>query len=134
MKKIFLLLILMIFCFITVGCKKEQNTLPKDVTPIDGELEAFSDDTKIVFKDNNSTHIFYYDKDIITSHITYIDYATNAIAQAAYEATKLNSNSMVKRAYVNGKYLVFEWKESEYNNMTVEKIRLSYSNMKELIK
>ena len=98
------------------------------------DLELYSDDTKIVFARGQEKVVFYYKGDTITGEHAYFDYQSKALAQLALTALNSNENENIARAYVNGKYLVIEYNENEYGNLTLEEVKLTYSYLEEVKK
>ncbi len=97
-----------------------------------------SDDTKYVLTMENDgedadeedeyppikTHLVYnYSGDEITGMTTYMEYADEATAKAAYEAYKNADQEGVKSLSVNGKYLVVEMTEENYKDLTASDVK-----------
>ena len=97
------------------------------------EIELYSDDTKVVFLFNKIRYVFYYSGDEITAYHTYVDYGDNATAKMAYSVID-REDETIKNCYVDGRYVVFEWEESEYEGLTYSNLRTVYSYMEELKK
>ena len=94
------------------------------------KIELYSDNTKIVFKNASGSLVFYYSGEKITKYEAYLDYQTPALAQYALSVIE-KDNSTIKNAYVKGRYVVVEYNESEYENMTVSEVRTLYSYLEE---
>ena len=78
-------------------------------------------------------YVFYYSGDEITAYHTYVDYGDNATAKMAYSIIDRDDET-IKNCYVDGRYVVFEWAESEYEDLTYSNLREAYSYMEELKK
>ena len=149
-KKLLISILIVIFCFTLVGCgktkeeSKETNTNASETTTdnsndstngsssSDEEVKLYSDNTKYVFEFSNTKYVFYYSGDKITAYHTYVDYNDSASAKAAYQLIKMEDYPEVKNITLKGKYIVFEWAESEYEDLTASNIRTAYSYMKEV--
>lgn len=94
------------------------------------DLKLYSDSTKIVFESENIRYVFYYSGEKITGYLTYINYETAELANYALQI--LERNETIKKAYTQGKYLIVEYNESEYEDLTVTSLRAAYSMMKEV--
>lgn len=95
-----------------------------------------SDDTKYVLTmDGDSseeeepspvkTHLVYtYSGDTITGMTTYMEFTDAATAKSALEVYKsMEDQTGVKNLSVNGKYVVVEMTEDQYNNMTASDVK-----------
>lgn len=70
------------------------------------------------------THIVYpYSGDNITGMVTYLEYANEAEAKAAFEAYKDYEQSEVKNLSINGKYLVVEMTEDQYSDLKASDVK-----------
>ena len=152
MKKRILISILVIaVCFVLIGCGKENNENISDPnnttnnvennsnnentnTSTNDNIHLYSDNTKYVFEFENVTYVFYYSGDEITAYHTYIDYEDAATAQYAYQFLKKEDLEEVDKYYVSGKYLVFEYNKSQYEDMKVSDLKTVYSYMTEVTK
>ena len=97
------------------------------------QIELYSDSTKIVFQSGNIKMVYYYSGNTITAYHAYVDYGDSVSANYALAATKAAQDESIKKAYVKGKYLVVEYAESNYEDLTVEDVRKLYSAL-EVIK
>ncbi len=142
-KRLFLCLVLVMLVLAT-GCgnkkviiddKDEKTTnSSSSTTTTDSEIELYSDDTKIVFKNGNNKVVFYYKGDKITAYHAYLDYGTKANAELVLKALDNEADDSIKKAYVKGRYVVVEYKEEEYENLTVSEVRTVYSYLEEIKK
>ena len=149
MKKILLTLLALFLSFSLTACgsdeEKEENKggeKTSEVETDEGEnnnsvedvaekIKLYSDDTKMVFKNGNTQLVYYYSGDKITAYHAYIDYETAALANLALSTIEENDTAIAK-AYTNGRYLVVEYAESEYENTTVKEIRALYSYLEQI--
>ena len=150
-KKFFVLLITILCLFIISGCGKDkdidnnndnnnddnngsevENTSSSSTTEDDFKL--YTDDTKLVYEEGNTKYIFYFSGDTITAYHTYVDYSDPTTANYAYQVFKNDGVETANKFYVKGKYVVFEWNESEYKDLTASQVKLAYSYMKEVRK
>ena len=145
MKKRLITLITIILClFLVTGCGLQNdaeeniettnnNTAEAAETNTSTEsekIELYSDNTKIVFKNASGSLVFYYSGEKITKYEAYLDYQTPALAQYALSLIE-KDNSTIKKASANGRYVVIEYNESEYENLTVSEVRALYSYLEE---
>ena len=146
MKKFLLCLMAIVLLFTVTGCGSDNNndidnndqsnveeTSNQNENNYD-EIELYSDDTKLVFASGSGKVVFYYSGDKITAYHAYFDYQTNANANFALRALKYEDNESIDKAYVKGKYVVVEYAASEYENMSLEDVKLTYSYLEELKK
>ncbi len=133
--------ILYILLFITLllgvtGCTSEKGNKKDSAneTLTDEELKLYSDNTKYVFELANTKYVFYYKDDTITAYHTYVNYEDNATAKNIYNTLKIEEYPEAEKFYVKGKYIVFEWKETEYADLKPNELKTVYSYMKEVKK
>jgi len=145
-RKVILTMLVLVLFFAITGCGKnkgladaaDKNSVEQADTSGDNssydDIELYSDSTKYVFELSNTKYVFYYSGDTITAYHTYVDYNDAATAKTAYQLLKLEDYPEVNKYYVKGKYIVFEWNKSQYEDMTVSELKTAYSYMKELKK
>ena len=147
-KKILLSLLALVFLFVVTGCGNKDtendntgdNTNNTNVvedntqTSSDTEWNLFSDDSKTVFENTNTKYVFYHTGETITAYHTYVDYNDAATAAAAYAVFQQQGVEDADKVYLQGRYVVFEWNKSTYEDMTTSTLKLAYSYMKELKK
>ena len=152
-RKVVSYFLIVFMCLLLIGCGKKPDTIKPDTIKeddnqkvnndkksnvssndivIEDDLQLYSDDTKLVFQESNITYVFYYSGDKITNMVTYINYENEVTANYAREL--LNGESSIKKAYVEDKYLVVEYNESEYKDLTVNGVKAAYSLVKEVTK
>ena len=151
-KKIFGLLVVLLMVLFVSGCgsddkKKEDETNNKveetnqvEETTDNGsnddlaDIELYSDDTKIVYKNEQGRAVYYYSGDKITAYHVYIDYGTAANARVALSIINNEENETIESAHVDGKYLVIVYDKSTYETLDVKTLRMVYSYLEELKK
>ena len=136
-KKLFLIFLLVLVSFNLFGCEKnnKKDTNETNETNKTEELNLKSDDTKKVYLDNTTYHVYYYDKDgKITGYEQYIQYEYGVTASYIYgdivEEYKKDSN--VDDISPVGSYIKIKYKESKYNKWTLESIKEEVSTYKEI--
>ena len=135
-KKIIIIGMLILACFLT-GCEgneKNNKTGQETNNSTEEELKLYSDDTKYVFELANTKYVFYYKGDEITAYHTYVDYESKETASTIFNTLKMEEYPEAKKFYVKGKYIVFEWNESEYKDYKASELQTVYSYMKEVKK
>lgn len=113
MKKI---LIILVLTFLLTGCNKEV-------------LDLYSDNTKIVFEYYNTKYVYYYSGSKVTNYYTYIDYGDNTSAKEAYKKIDKSEYEGYKSISVKDRYIVIEWKKSEYEDLSIDDVKEAYSYM-----
>lgn len=144
-KKVLLILIIFLMTFTLLGCGKESNKKEEKITrdeieklindsdtSSDSEINLYSDDTKIVFENGNSKLVFYYSGNEITAYHSYIDYGDSVTAKYALKVLENGDN--IDKIYTKGKYLVIEYDKSQYETLTLDEVKLTYSYLEELKK
>lgn len=148
MKKKIIIGTIIIMCFLLVGCGKSNDDIEETIdnnqtnnVNTSGESNAksediklYSDNTKYVFEMGNVKHVFYYSGEEITAYHAYLDYGDANTAQLSYNLLKAEDLDDVDKYYVNGKYLVFEYNKSQYEDMKASDLKTAYSYMKEITK
>ena len=149
MKKVLISILMFSLVFVLAGCGKEkgepvvnysddiesndiQDTNNSEKETYD-DIDLYSDSTKIVFKNGQVKLVYYYSGDTITAYHTYLDYEDAVTAKLALNLID-KDDLTIKKAYTKGKYLVVEYNESEYENMTVSELKALYSYLEEIKK
>ncbi len=142
-KKALLLLFLVCSILLISGCgntKKENTSNSQDSKESsaseEGKIDLYSDNTKIVFANGTNKLVFYYSGNKITAYHAYYDYSDTTTATAALAAFKSahEEDDSVKKIYTKGNYIVVEFAESEYEDMTVSELKTAYSYLEEVQK
>lgn len=141
-KKIFISLLVFLLCFVMIGCGKTtdendnddvlNNPETNNVTTLEDDVKLYSDNTKYVFEYGNTKYVFYYSGDKITAYHTYVNYESASTAKAVYNALKLDDYEDLDKVSVKGKYLLFEWNKSTYEDLSASELKTVYSYMREL--
>ena len=141
-RKIFICLLVFTLCFMMVGCGKTVEEIDdtndvqdNDVTTEtleEDDVKLYSDNTKYVFEYANTKYVFYYSGDKITAYQTYVNYESASTARAVRTALKKEDYPGLKNVSIKGKYLIFDWDESTYEDMSASDLKTVYSYMKEL--
>ena len=135
MKKIFSILLISVLLIGLTGCiNNDKNNSSYTGTDSTNDLGLYSDDTKYVFLNDNTIHVFYYEDNTITAYHVYVNYEEEELAKYAYDAVTKETTDTVEKYYVKGKYLVFEYKESEYMDLEPSKLEKTYAYMKKIDK
>ncbi len=146
MKKILLSTLLFLMLVFITGCGNETNDDVENIidniedkstetsnTTEDDKIDLYSDDTKMVFKNGTGSLVYYYSGDKITGYHAYLDYGDAATAK--YALTIMDKDlENIKNAYTKGRYLVIEYNESEYEDMTASEVKALYSYLEEVQK
>lgn len=131
MKKVLLVVAICLLSLSLVGCNKEKE---KDNNK---EISLYSDKTKIVF-DNNGYYkmVYYYEGDKITGIKHYYDLETEekATEKLVKDKEDLKYNITIKSITQEGRYVIYTMAESEYKDLTVEKVKTDYSYLTEVTK
>ncbi len=149
-KNIIVGILLLVAFFGLVGCKKKEEDKQEDraktevndqeeqgenidngeINQPEDDYELYTDDKKMVFKDGKKYSVYYYSGTKITAYHQYIDYDTKEKADEVLITYEKPAN--VDKVYVDGKYLVLEYKKSEYENLTIYKLRTLYGDLEQL--
>ena len=76
-----------------------KNTLTDDIKNISDNLELYSDDSRIVFKNGKSTLVFGYKGNEITSYTVYIDSENALKARYALSTLLTQKDDKIKQIY-----------------------------------
>lgn len=135
MKKIFSILLISVLLIGLTGCiNNDKNNSSYTGSDSTNDLGLYSDDTKYVFLNDNTIHVFYYEDDAITAYHVYVNYEEEELAKYAYDAVTQDMKEEIDKYYVKGKYLVFEYKESAYSDLELSKLDKTYAYMKKIVK
>lgn len=95
-------------------------------------LELYSDDTKIVYDMSVYKLVYYHNGTDITGLEWYYEYPSVEYANVAVATIEAEAEDTVKSVKQNGKYVVVEFSEEEYKDMTLEEVRETYSYLEEV--
>ena len=158
-KKILLVGILIIsICLVLTGCenkevetsknttteneaiktnKTAENNNKNEETKTDIDLnieELYSDNSKLVYKNEDTYMVFTYSGEKITGFTAYEEYASAYAAQLALEEYNKDPDPDVAKVYLKGRYLVAEFKDSEYTTFSVSELKQAMSYLQEMTK
>ena len=119
-----------------------QNKITtKDKIPIEEDFpkyeELYSTDDKIVYNYNDEYKVIIHHEDgKITGVEHYYDYKTTEDATIAVEQLKLEykDNENFDQIVQKGQYVKVLFKEDMYKNMTLDKVKENYKELKEILK
>ena len=150
LKTLLLGVVAIIMCLSLTGCGSTTENLTKQVenatneitntiedndenNASDGDsLKLYSDDSKIVFDGDQGRLVFGYEGDKITSYKLYVEYENATLANIAVNVLKETSGSEVKDVKTEGRYVIVEYNESEFKDLTVESVKQAYANLQEV--
>ncbi len=95
-------------------------------------LGLYSNDTQIVFKEDDTYMVFTHNGDEITGYYAYVICENAELAQAAIDEFNQDRDDDVKDVYLDGNKVVIEYEESVYEGLTVETVKLAYSFLQEV--
>ena len=99
----------------------------KMVLSMDKEISALDDSEW----EADVTHVvYYYEGDKIIAARAFYEYATEAEAEEAYKHLDLGNYANGKK--INGRFIVFDVNKAQYENMTVEDLKVSRELLKEI--
>ena len=139
MKKIFLILLSFLMLISLNGCNSDNNekdnVSDKQETK-DDTIELFSDDTKIVFNFYDTYKlVFYHENNKITKgEMVYELDSVEAATASALVLEKNKETSNVDKVTQNGKYIFCTLNPKEYEGLTLEDIKQTYSTLEEIKK
>ncbi len=104
--------------------EEELNNVKEEVK----DIGLASDDTKFVFKtDETTTGIFYHNGNEITGYEVRIEYESKEDAELAKASYTDYEEDDVESLTVDGKTLIVKYKPEAYSDMTYEGIKQTYS-------
>ena len=130
-------IILIIVCFLLIGCGKKEEQIIDNKEEIKEDLiKLVSNDKRIVYQDEENYKVFYYEEDKVISYKIYIDYKTIDSAKNTLDIIKVNysSNKDIKSVDREAQFIVITYNE-EYvkkNYTTTEELKKTFSNLKEI--
>ena len=92
------------------------------------DIQVTSDNNKLVFQQGeNMTAVYYHDGTKITGYEAYIDYDSPELAHAAKIEADKEKEDDVESIKVEGSRIVVKFKESAYEDTTLEELKQSYA-------
>ena len=142
-KIIFFVVIATIICIGLTGCENkngkdtESNSETQPIVEIN-EIELFSDDKKIVYKDGEEFLSYIYSGDTIVGYSRYKDCGdakkANEELKTAEEQKTAEKDEKIIKIYTTGKYLVIDYARSEFEGKTVDDIKNINAGLEEVKK
>jgi len=108
MKKFLTIFFVLIICILITGCGCERvennNTEDNEIAQ-----SLYTDDSKLVYKNEDIKMVFYYENDIITNIEHYYMYASNSAAKEEYEkAIKIyEKDGNIKDIKLLSRYVIY---------------------------
>ncbi len=148
MKKFILLIILLVATVGITGCGDNNLDPLKDLENYNNDnndnnnnndddfnINLYSDDTKLVYDFSGIYKIvYYYSGDTITGLEYYYDYESAEMANIAIAGIKstYSSEDNIKSIDRKGSVIIIKFKEEEFEDLTVEEVKRTYSFLKEV--
>ena len=132
-KKIISIIFIVLLSFNLYACDNEDELNETNQTGIVATLK--SDDSKKVYLDNSTYHVYYYDKDNkITGYEQYVKYDYGVTASYVYGdiVEEYQKDSDVDEIEPVENYIKIKYKESKYKGLTLESIKEEVSMYKEI--
>ena len=130
-KRIIKLLLIVFVLFSLCSCKNDEVVNETNTTNETGGLKLSSDDTKKVYLDNSTYHVYYHDKDgNITGYEQYVKYDYGVTASYIYGdiVEEYKKDSDVEEITPVDNYIKIKYKESKYGSWTLDSIKEDVSN------
>ena len=126
--KVLLILLLAIGLY---SCKKTETVNETNETD---DLKLVSDETKKVYLDNSTYHVYYYENDKITGYEQYVKYDYGVTASYIYGdiVDEYKKDEEVEEISPVGKYIKIKYKESKYKDKTLDSIKEDVSAYEEI--
>ncbi len=135
-KKIFITILIVLLSIGLYGCEDELiDNNETNSTNQTEELKLFSDDTKKVYLDNTTYHVYYYDLNgKITGYEQYVQYDYGVTASYIYGdiVEEYQKDTNVDEISPVGNYIKIKYKESKYNSWTLDSIKEDTDTYKEI--
>ena len=112
----------------------EENEVVNETNETE-ELNLRTDETKKVYLDNTTYHVYYFDKNKkITGYEQYVQFDYGVTASYIYSdiVEEYQKDENVDEIKPVGKYIKIKYKESKFNNMTLDSIEEDVSTYKEI--
>ena len=135
-KKIIITFLIVLLSISLYGCEDELiDNNETNSTNQTEELKLFSDDTKKVYLDNTTYHVYYYDLNgKITGYEQYVQYDYGVTASYIYGdiVEEYQKDTNVDEISPVGNYIKIKYKESKYNSWTLDSIKEDTDTYKEI--
>lgn len=126
--KIFKIFIILIISFSLFACKNDE--VVNETNQTEEKLDLHSDETKKVYLDNSTYHVYYFDKnENIIGYEQYVEYDYGVTASYIYGdiVEEYQKDSNVDEINPVGKYIKIKYKDSKYNGWTLDSIKKDVS-------
>ncbi len=131
--------LLKILCVLILACSlyacKDEEIEQNETNETNETIKLVSDETKKVYLDNTTYHVYYYDKNgKITGYEQYVQYDYGVTASYRYSDIyeQYQQDENVEEIEAIGKYIKIKYKESKFNNMSLDSIKEDVSAYKEI--
>ena len=135
-KKIIITFLIVLLSISLYGCEDELiDNNETNSTNQTEELKLFSDDTKKVYLDNTTYHVYYYDLNgKITGYEQYVQYDYGVTASYIYGdiVEEYQKDTNVDEISPVGNYIKIKYKESKYKSWTLDSIKEDTDTYKEI--
>ena len=116
--------------FSDLGNNTNYSTSTINDKSLDLPEELYSDDTKLVFQDDDDTYmVFTYSGETITGYSVYVLFDSEALAKVALEEYNKDPDEDVKKVYVDGNKVIIEYDESVYKDLTTSAVKYIYTKV-----
>jgi len=115
------------------GDLKEEEGEEEEVTdPYAGTLtEVYSDDSTLIYKDEDAYMVFKHNGDEITGYSVYAEFDSEEEAKEALDEYNEDPDEDVINAYVDGNKVYLEYDKSVYEDLTLSTVKLMYTLMQD---
>ena len=124
MKKVLGILLIVLLSLSLYACDSDETNETNETNET-SKLDLRSDDTKKVYLDNTTYHVYYYKDDKITGYEQYIKYNYDVTASYIYGdiVEEYQKDENVDEINPVENYIRIKYKESKYNKWTLESIK-----------
>lgn len=111
----------------------DENTKTAEVEGEDESYEQdsvkkiYEDNSKLIYQEGDTYMVYTFSGDRITGYSAYTEFENVAAAQIALNEYNKDPDEEVRRAYIDGNKLYFEYDETVYGDLTVSEVKLTYS-------
>jgi ABC-type Fe3+-hydroxamate transport system substrate-binding protein len=123
--KVIKLLVIVFVLFSLCSCKKEEVVNETNTTNETDTLKLTTDETKKVYLDNSTYHVYYFNGNNITGYEQYVKYDYGVTASYIYGdiVEEYKKDSDVDEISPVGNYIKIKYKESKYGSWTLDSIK-----------